>query len=46
MVYMELVKARLPAVAEHLEKASLVPEAYAQVTNRVKLSTINRETVY
>ena len=30
MVYMELVKTRLPAVAEHLEKASLVPESYAQ----------------
>jgi hypothetical protein len=30
MVYMELVKSRLPAVAAHLEKASLVPESYAQ----------------
>jgi hypothetical protein len=29
-VYMELVKSRFPAVAAHLEKASLVPEAYAQ----------------
>ena len=30
MVYMELVKARFPKVADHLLKASLVPEAYAQ----------------
>jgi hypothetical protein len=29
-VYMELVKIRFPAVGAHLEKASLVPEAYAQ----------------
>ncbi len=27
---MELVKSRFPKVGAHLEKASLVPEAYAQ----------------
>lgn len=30
LVYQRLVKTRMPEVAAHLEKASLVPEAYAQ----------------